>query len=83
MAEVLMGKVIHYYAGISVAGLELSDTLKVGDTIHIMGKTTDFTQQVASMQIEHRNVMEAGAGQRIGLKVIDRVRDGDKVYKVE
>ena len=53
----------------------------MGDTIHIKGHTTDVEQVVESMQIEHDMVEEARAGQSIGLKVIDRVRSGDQVYK--
>ena len=77
-----IGKVTHYFTKIGVAVIELSDTLKVGDTIAIRGATTDFTQRVESMQIEHENVEEARTGQAVGLKVRDRVREGDIVYKL-
>ncbi|MFP3215570.1 MAG: translation elongation factor-like protein [Candidatus Micrarchaeota archaeon] len=77
-----VGTVTHYYDKIGVAIVELSDKLKVGDTIAIEGKTTNFTQKVESIQIEHINVEEAGSGDSIGLKVDQKVREGDKVYKV-
>ena len=83
MGEKEIGKISHFFSHISVAVIELTDTLKVGDEIHIQGATSDFTQKVESMQIEHENVQEATAGQSIGLKVNDRVREGDDVFKVE
>jgi len=78
----LIGKVTHYFGNIGVAVLELTDTLKVGDTIRIVGGTTDFTQTVDSMEIEHKKVEEAKAGDSIGLKVSQKVREGYKVYKL-
>lgn len=80
--EKLIGKFTHYYGNISVGVIELSDTLSVGDTIHIKGSTTDFEQKVESMQIEHESVEKAEAGQAIGLKVIEKVRESDQVYKI-
>lgn len=77
-----IGKVTHYFTKIGVAVIELSGDLKVGDTIHIKGATSDFKQEVDSMQIEHENIEEAEAGQSIGLKVKYHAREGDKVYKV-
>ncbi len=79
----LVGKVTHYFTKIGVAVVELEDTLRVGDEISIEGATTNFTQRVESMQIEHENVEEAKKGDSIGLKVIDRVREGDQVFKIE
>lgn len=77
-----VGAVTHYFTKISVAVVELSDTLSVGDKILIKGMTTNIEQTVNSMQIEHVNVEKAEAGQSIGLKVNDRVREGDTVYKI-
>ena len=66
-----------------MAAIKLTDdSLKVGDTIHIKGHTTDLTQEVGSMQIENQNVQEAGPGADIGVKIGDRVRENDVVYKV-
>lgn len=83
MAEKKVGEVTHYWRKISVAGIKLTDTLSVGDTIRIRGATTDFEQTVGSMQIEHQNIETATKGQEVGLKVKDKVRRGDTVYKVE
>ena len=78
----LIGKLTHYFTNIGVAVIELEDTLKVGDEISIEGATTNFTQKVDSMQIQHNSVEEAKKGDSIGLKVVDRVREGDQVFKV-
>ncbi|MDH5816705.1 MAG: translation elongation factor-like protein [Candidatus Nezhaarchaeota archaeon] len=77
-----VGTVTHYYTRIGVAIVNLVDTLSVGDRILIKGATTNFEQNVESMQIERKNVNTAYSGQTIGLKVIQRVREGDKVYKI-
>lgn len=82
MAEELVGTVSDYFARIEVIGIELVGTLKVGDTIHIQGHTTDLEQVVESMQIEHEQVEEAKAGDAVGIRVKDRCRKGDKIYKV-
>jgi GTPase len=76
-----VGRVTHFFTRISVAVVELSATLAVGDTILVKGPTTDFEQVVGSMQIEHENIERAEAGQSIGLKTEQRVREEDIVYK--
>jgi putative protease len=76
-----IGRITHFFSKISVAVIELKAPLAVGDTILIKGPTTDFEQVVESMQIEHKNVQRAEAGQSIGLKVAQRVREKDIVYK--
>jgi translation initiation factor IF-2 len=82
MAEEEVGKVMDFFARPVVAGIDMSGTLKIGDTIHIKGHTTDIEIVVASMQIDNQNVTEAKKGQSVGIKVPDRVRAGDTVYKV-
>lgn len=83
MPEEEIGKVSDYFRKIGVAAIEITQgTLSVGDTIRIKGHTTDFTQVLESMQIEHQNVQTAKAGDSIGIKVKDHVRDHDEVYKV-
>ncbi len=82
MEEKKVGEVIKFFGKISVAAIRLTDTLKVGDKIHIVGHTTDITQTVESMQIENKNVQEAGSGADIGIKVKDKVREHDTVYKI-
>ena len=79
----LVGKVIHFFGKIGVAAIELSGTVKVGDTIAIDGATSSFEQAVDSMQIEKSSVQQAGAGESIGIKVKERVRPGDQVFVVE
>src|SRR3989338_11538470 len=78
----LVGRVSHYFTHISVAVIELTSPLKEGDRIRVQGATTNFEQPVSSMQIEHRPVLSAGPGDSIGLKVRDRVRQGDTVYRL-
>lgn len=82
MPEEKIGTVIKFFSKIGVAAIQLEGTLNVGDTIHIQGHTTDFTQGVDSMQIENESVDTAGPGADVGIKVQDRVRDHDTVYKV-
>jgi putative protease len=77
-----VGKISHYFTKIGVAVIELSGELKVGDRISIEGMTTDLQQAVDSMQIEHEKVAKAGKGQAIGIKVEQRVREGDLVFKL-
>lgn len=76
-----IGRITHFFSKINVAVIELKAPLKVGDTIVVKGPTTDFQQVVDSMQIEHENVQTALAGQSIGLKVVQRVRETDAVFK--
>ena len=83
MEEKEIGKITHFFSKISVAVIELSDSIKVGDKMHVKGATSDFEQAVDSMQINHQDVPEAKAGDSIGLKVKEPVREGDMVYKVE
>jgi translation elongation factor EF-1alpha len=78
----LVGTVTHYYGKIGVGVIELEDTLKVGDEILIQGKTTNLRQKVESMEIEHKKVDVATKGQSVGIKVVGKVREGDKVFKV-
>jgi putative protease len=83
MEEKKAGEVIKYFGKIGVAAIRLSEgSLKVGETIHITGHTTDITQIVDSMQIENKSVQEAGPGADLGIKVSGRVREHDVVYKV-
>lgn len=77
-----IGSIRHYYSKIGVAVIDLTTKIAVGDTIRIKGVTTDFRQKVESMQIEHADVQNAGAGQSIGLKVTEKVREGDLAYKI-
>jgi selenocysteine-specific translation elongation factor len=82
MPEVVIGKVTDFFARPVVAGIELTASVKAGDKIHIKGHTTDLELTVSSMQINNVNVDQAKAGYNIGIKVSERVRRGDMVYKV-
>jgi len=82
MPEEVIGKVSDFFARPVVAGIELIATLKLGDKIHIKGHTTDLEFTVDSMEINNVAVNEAKAGDSIGVKVSERVRRGDTVYKV-
>lgn len=76
-----VGHITHFFSKISVAVLELTAPLAVGDRILVKGPTTDFEQVVDSMQIEHENIQKAEAGQSIGLKMAEHARERDVVYK--
>jgi len=82
MPEVEIGKVTDFFAHPVVAGIELTAALKLGDKIHIKGHTSDMEFTISSMQINNVNVNEAKAGDDIGIKVSERVRRGDTIYKV-
>jgi len=82
MSEMVIGTVSDFFARPLVAGIELSAPLKVGDMIHVKGHTTDITMAVESMQINNINVTEAKAGDAVGIKLTDRARKGDTIYKI-
>ena len=75
-----VGSVIKFFGKVGVAAIELSGTLQVGDKISIEGATTNFEQEVESMQIEKDSVQAANAGDAVGIRVKDKVRPGDKVF---
>ena len=81
--ETLVGEVTHYFTAIGVAVVKVKKSFKKGARLHIKGATTDFYQEAASMQINHQDISQAPKGKEIGLKVDQRVREGDKVYLVE
>ena len=83
MKEGKIGFVSNYFSKISVAAVEITDgTVSVGDTLHFLGHTTDIESTIHSMQIEHKFVTEAKKGDGVGVKVPEKVREGDKVYKI-
>lgn len=79
--EKLIGKVTHYYSNIQVGIIKLEKGLKIGDSLHIKGNTTDFEQEVESMQYGHEKIEKGKAGQEVGIGVKEKVRDGDQVFK--
>ena len=80
--EVEIGKVTHYFNHLNVAVLKLTDGLKLGDTIHILGHVTDITEKVASMQVNHQPVVSVKPGDDVALRVEEPVREHDVVYRV-
>jgi putative protease len=78
----LIGEITHYFSKIGVGVIKLSNVLKAGETIRIVGGETDFEQPVESMEVEHQKVDTAKAGESVGLKVAQKVREGYKVYKI-
>lgn len=83
MEKQKIGFVSNYFSKISVAAVEITDgTVSVGDTLHFLGHTTDFESEVHSMEIEHMSATEAKKGDSVGIKVSEKVRRGDRVYKI-
>jgi putative protease len=79
----LVGEVTHYFSKIEVAVIKLSAPLSIGDTIRIVGgENTDFSQTVESIEVEHEKIKKAKAGDEVGMKVKEKVREGYKVYKI-
>ena len=77
-----IGKVTHFFGHVGVAVLALSGKISVGDMLHFLGHSTDFEQQVASMQIEHKDVTSAKKGDDVAVKVDQRVHENDKVFRL-
>jgi len=83
MPEEQIGVIVKFFSKPSVAAIEVTaGGIKTGDLLKYKGHTTDFTEQILSMQIDNQPVQEAGVGAMVGIKVKERVREGDKVYKV-
>ncbi len=83
MSEQLVGSVTHFFKGPSVAVVKVSEGhIDVGDTLHFVGHTTDFTETVRSMEVEHQKVEHAEAGDEIAIQVIERVRQHDRVFRL-
>ncbi|MCP6718413.1 MAG: hypothetical protein KJI70_02645 [Patescibacteria group bacterium] len=78
----LIGKVTHYFGQIGVVVIKLTDDLKVGDEIRIVGGETDFSQKIESMEVDRKKIDKAKSGDSVGLKVEEKARDGYKVYKL-
>jgi len=83
MEKELVGHVIDYFAKIGVAAIDIeSGEIRIGDTLQFTGHTTDFSQEIESMQIDKEEVDTAKVGDSVGIKVKERVRGGDEVYKI-
>lgn len=84
MSEQYVGEVEHWFGNIDVAGIRVTDgEIKIGDTIHVSGHTSDFTHEVDSMEIDNEPVEKAGPGDLIGVRVPEHARPGDSVYVVQ
>jgi translation elongation factor EF-1alpha len=77
-----IGEVTHYFGKINVAVLKIKKGIKLGENLHFVGKHTDFSQEIKSLQIEHQDVPEAEAGSDVAMKVKERVRPGDTVFRL-
>jgi putative protease len=77
-----IGEVTHFFGKINVAVLNLSNDLKLGDSVHFLGRNTDFEQEISSMQVDHVEVTEVSAGDDVAVKVTQRVRRGDSVFRI-
>ena len=83
MGEQLVGKVTHYFGKANVAAIKITEgELSVGDTIHVVGHTSDFTQKLDSMQVDRAPVQSAKVGDEIGVQVVEHAREHDEVYRV-
>jgi len=83
MVEERVGKVAHYFDRAKVAAIEITEgKLRIGDTVHILGRTSDFKQRITSMQKDHAPVITATAGDKIGIQIVEYARKNDNVYKV-
>jgi translation elongation factor EF-1alpha len=80
--DIRVGRITHYYDRIGVAVLELVAELKVGEMIHVHGRTTDFNQRVGSLEIEHQKIQIAKPKDEVALKMLEPVREGDVIYRV-
>ena len=78
-----IGVVTHYFGGIDVAIVKFKRTVKIGEKVHFKGATTDFEEAIKSMQFDHKDIAEAKKNQEVGIKVTDKVREGDEVYEVK
>lgn len=81
--ETKVGQITHFYGKLGVGIVKLSAPVKVGDTLHFLGSSTDFTQTVGSLEVDHQNMEQAKKGEEVGIKVDQRVREGDEVYLVK
>ncbi|UCF20554.1 MAG: translation elongation factor-like protein [Gemmatimonadota bacterium] len=82
MTEELVGTITHYFAKPEVGVVKLTVEIKIGDTLHFHGHTTDFQQEITSMQVEHVDVETAAAGTEVAIRLKERVRPHDEVYRV-
>ncbi len=78
-----IGEITHYYNHLGVAIIKFNRAMKSGETVHFKGAHTDFTQTIVSMQYDHKEIQETKKGQEVGIKVNEKVKEGDKVYETD
>lgn len=83
MAEKKIGKITHFFDNISVGIIELEEKIKIGNRVKFQGTTTNFEQEITSMQYDHEDIESAEKGQEVGVKTNEKVREGDEVYLIE
>jgi len=83
MSEKKIGTITHFFDNISVGIIKLEGDIKIGDRVRFQGATTNFEQEITSMQYEHENIESAKKGQEVGVKTNEKVREGDNVYLLE
>jgi putative protease len=77
-----IGEITHYYGGIGVAIVKFKKEMEVGEEVRFKGAHTDFTQKIESMQYDHKDIKSAKKGQEVGIKVDEKVHEGDEVFEV-
>ncbi len=77
-----IGEITHYFSHLGVGIFKFNRAVKVGEKVHIKGATSDFTQTISSMQFDHKEIKAAKKGQQVGIKIDEKVREGDKVFEV-
>lgn len=83
MPERTVGRVTHYFGKLGAAGLSLTEPLRVGDRVHVVGHTTDVTASIDRMQIDHKDVEVASPGDDVAVHVGAKVREHDEVRKID
>lgn len=78
-----IGEVTHFYSNIEVAIVKFNKKVDVGTKVHYKGATTDFAEEIKSMQYDHKSIESAKKGEEVGIKVGGKVREGDQVFKAE
>ena len=82
MKQKPIGKITHYYGHLGVAIIKFNRNVKKGEEVHFRGAHTDFTQEIESIQYDHEDIEVAKKGQDVGIKVKEKVREGDEIYRV-
>ena len=82
VTETEVGEITHYWSHLGVAGVHLTAPVDTGDHIHVLGHTSDFEQDIGSMEVEHHKIQHGEPGEDVGLRVVEHVREHDRIYRV-